>query len=1526
MSLSYDGSGRLATVVDDLDRTYTVAYAPGGQIASVSDFSGRTVTYAYYKASDPNGCPDDLKSVTSPAVINTSTGNDFPSGKTTTYTYSTAPSPEASGLLLSIIDALGETAAQCVYDIDPTSPTFARCVSVQRGTDAPACITYLPQTPTPDNRFAALRCIVNDPEGNVSEHDFDSRNRCVALREYTGRAESGQAVTSTANRPTDKLRADDPDVFESNWSWNNDSLCTLWQRPLTNRVEYVYQADLDSSAPARQRGNLRTARCIANGGLDDDIDGDGLSDSFVYSFEHDPRFGSDPSLSACNSVDDDCHGNPDDMKGFVTRVTNPRGFETRCEYDAAGNLVTLTRHGIVLDTTPPVMARIDFEHNAYGQLTACVRAEDGVGNRRRDEYAYYASGAQRGYLQTCVVDADDSGRNLTTSYEYDARGNVTRCVDPNGTPTEFEVNALNHVVQQTKGATPGERSRSRCFYDANNNLVQVDVENRDGEGTLNPTNAWITTQYQYDALRRLTRLMQEAGGSYGTLTNEFAYDSNDRLVLARSPLAVEGSDPSHVTHYAYDERGLLFRMIGAGSSPAQSTTQCDYDANGNLRATRGGCDTVSDERVTQYRYDGLDRCVSVTDPMGNETRYEYDANGNRTRAAFYGETTDALGSADNLLLSQTLFEYDELDRCIHARKDWWIDIYTRGIADGGQDTSFAYAPVGHIVAITNDLGRATTFTFDTAMFLTGVVDAKSNRTEYAYDFNGNVLSTTQTDRSDLGGPDEVIVRNSAYDALNRCVADWDNVGNTNSYAYDSRGNRVRHTDARGFYHESDFDGLSRLTSNRKGMGGSAQSSTHYTYDAASRLVASTDSNTNTTQYVYDSLDRLVRTTLADGTSVTNLYDVHGNLVWSRDANGTEIVRVYDALERCIQRDITPGAGVASNTTLETYQYDGMSRLVRAANNHTEIVRDYDSLGRCVREGTASPTLGFSQREYTRVFDAHGLLLEQTNSSGRIIGYSYDELDREAGLSKADAGKALNFLAAFAYAGPDRLVRVTRTNGVQSDYTYIDLNGVAKGSYEFGLSRRLYISHSLTGATPIDERLFAYDRNQNKTVRSLTSPFVAGGPTNRQEFVYDSLDRLVHAVASTNGATARDTAYVLDPMGNRLSVIRDSVDQLYWLDPTLPAPADFQVHQYTTTPFDARQYDENGNLHQSAFGDAASPETRTFSYDYANRLVAVQGSSGPLATYAYDALGRRIAKVVFGATTDAPALTNRYLYADGQLIEEESGDGAVQTFVVPQGGGSGGRVTITAGGDLLFHHCDDQGSLLAITDEAGQVVERFDYDEYGAPVFLDAAGNPRSDATAPLTDVRQLFSGMIWNAELGLYGGGDNNPSPYMNKGELIDAIAKDVGLSACRYFDPKTGRTLTRNDDGGDAPYLPGMNKGELIGAMAKVAGWGDAPYLPGMNKGELIDAIAKEASFSSSRSAARTGRNPQTGKEIKIAAKKVAKFKAGKALADTVKGISGGGGAGKVRYSDPPSSEIKADLKKLADELVNLHQSQQSQ
>ena len=89
------------------------------------------------------------------------------------------------------------------------------------------------------------------------------------------------------------------------------------------------------------------------------------------------------------------------------------------------------------------------------------------------------------------------------------------------------------------------------------------------------------------------------------------------------------------------------------------------------------------------------------------------------------------------------------------------------------------------------------------------------------------------------------------------------------------------------------------------------------------------------------------------------------------------------------------------------------------------------------------------------------------------------------------------------------------------------------------------------------------------------------------------------------------------------------------------------------------------------------------------------------------------------------------------------------------------------------------------------------------------------------------------------------------------------------------------------------MNKGELIEAMASDAGISKSQAQLALNSfienvtdtlqnGEKVSLVGF-GTFSSSRRAARTGRNPQTGAEIQIAAKTVAKFKAGKGLTNSL-------------------------------------------
>lgn len=89
------------------------------------------------------------------------------------------------------------------------------------------------------------------------------------------------------------------------------------------------------------------------------------------------------------------------------------------------------------------------------------------------------------------------------------------------------------------------------------------------------------------------------------------------------------------------------------------------------------------------------------------------------------------------------------------------------------------------------------------------------------------------------------------------------------------------------------------------------------------------------------------------------------------------------------------------------------------------------------------------------------------------------------------------------------------------------------------------------------------------------------------------------------------------------------------------------------------------------------------------------------------------------------------------------------------------------------------------------------------------------------------------------------------------------------------------------------MNKTELVAAIADEAGLSkkDAEkalkaftdvVTEELKKGEKVQLVGF-GTFEVSERAARTGKNPQTGKAIKIPASKAPKFKAGKALKDTV-------------------------------------------
>lgn len=90
----------------------------------------------------------------------------------------------------------------------------------------------------------------------------------------------------------------------------------------------------------------------------------------------------------------------------------------------------------------------------------------------------------------------------------------------------------------------------------------------------------------------------------------------------------------------------------------------------------------------------------------------------------------------------------------------------------------------------------------------------------------------------------------------------------------------------------------------------------------------------------------------------------------------------------------------------------------------------------------------------------------------------------------------------------------------------------------------------------------------------------------------------------------------------------------------------------------------------------------------------------------------------------------------------------------------------------------------------------------------------------------------------------------MNRGDLIDSVAKGNGMTKAKAEKAVDG----------------------ILKAIAGALAGGDKVTLVGFG------------TFAVSERAARQGRNPQTGKAIKIPARKVVKFKAGSKLSATVK------------------------------------------
>ncbi|MCP3916965.1 MAG: RHS repeat protein [bacterium] len=223
---------------------------------------------------------------------------------------------------------------------------------------------------------------------------------------------------------------------------------------------------------------------------------------------------------------------------------------------------------------------------------------------------------------------------------------------------------------------------------------------------------------------------------------------------------------------------------------------------------------------------------------------------------------------------------------------------------------------------------------------------------------------------------------------------------------------------------------------------------------------------------------------------------------------------------------------------------------------------------------------------------------------------------------------------------------------------------------------------------------------------------------------DPLGELVQPGTTTHEVTR---SYTLDADSHREAVV------------TTPDGGSSQAESYATDPR-RNHYTNVGGVPRTtdAAGNLKSIGLRRLEYDAWDNLTEIVDGGQVVATYTYDAVGRRRTKTVDDVTT-------RFLHAGPWLIEEYTTElGQTEVLEATHFYGDGvDEVVLTKRVDRtdldgdqdttelieLYYHRNQLGSVMHLTLANGSVAESYSYDAYGAPRFFDGTGQSIAQSNA-----------------------------------------------------------------------------------------------------------------------------------------------------------------------------------------------------
>jgi RHS repeat-associated protein len=592
--------------------------------------------------------------------------------------------------------------------------------------------------------------------------------------------------------------------------------------------------------------------------------------------------------------------------------------------------------------------------NALGQVTTTYLRYDFEGRvvRLQDANAVITDLEYhpRGWLLAQKVRGADPGTEVDdaiTRYEYDALGQVTATVDPDGVRMEYEYDAAHRLVAMENASG----HRLEYTLDASGNRIAEHSKDAAGvvRRSLNRTfDNWNRLDHELDAYGRVTDHDYSATHDWDSVQDALLRTTrSEHDPLGRLAKTIQDyTGLSVATHYSYD----VLENLVAVTDPKGLVTQYGYDALGHLKQL-----SSPDTGVTTYQVDAAGNRIQQVDARGVMTQYGYDALGRLTSIAHPNSQTSSIA-----------FHYDAVNADCPSSEESAVGRLHR-FTDGSGETRFCYDRFGHLrrkIQVTDGFTQVLVYGMTPGGTQSSITYPSGTQVSYGRDAAGQVIAATVTP---AGGTAQPVIVGATYLPF----------GPPSSLSYDGGRVQMRQYDANygidaidnGLAPEYDLD---------------------FTLDAVGNPIQiATGIGGN--QYTYDSLHRLTTAQSLAGAPIESFtYDVTGNRLSKTQGAGMPQAYGYPATSH----RLTSVSGAARS-------YDASGSLIDKGDGWTFSYDARQRLQAASYQGIAQQTNAYNakgERVDVAGGGAHGYYVYSESghvvAEHRKIGLSTPQLQRE----------------------------------------------------------------------------------------------------------------------------------------------------------------------------------------------------------------------------------------------------------------------------------------------------------------------------------------------------------------------------------------------------------------------------------------------------------------------------------------------------------------------------------------------------